>query len=141
MLAALLFCACAAPPDTAPPSPAASPPATERITRFAASDLRARPRPSDPWSILRDVPGIVLDRVDVGGSETAQQSLVLSRGDAGTGVTWHLDGADITDPAALGATSLYPDLDSMDAVEVRTSALDVRLSTPGAQVALLTRDI
>jgi len=109
--------------------------------RFEDEALRGLPRAADPWSVLRDVPGIVLDRVDVGGSETGQQSLVLSRGDPGTGVTWRLDGIDVTDPAALGATSLYPDMDSMDAVEVRTSSLDVRVRTPGAQVALVTREI
>jgi hypothetical protein len=56
-----------------------------RATIVDDAGLRALPRPADPWSVLRDVPGVVLDRVDVGGSETAQQSLVISRGDAGAG--------------------------------------------------------
>ena len=103
--------------------------------------LRALPRPGDPWSVVRDVPGIVLDRVDVGGSETAQQSLVISRGDPGPGAVWRLDGVDVTDPAALGALALYPDMDSLALVEVRTSALDVRVRTPGAQTSFFTRDL
>ena len=85
MLAFLLFVATCGTAD--PPPAAPSPPPTERITRLGAEALRSRPRPSDPWSFLRDVPGIVLDRVDVGGSETAQQSLLVSRGDGGAGAS------------------------------------------------------
>ncbi len=102
--------------------------------------LRTVPRPADPWSVARDVPGVVLDRADVGGSDSTQQSLIVSGGDPGSGAAWRLDGFDITDPAALGSTSIYPDMDSMAAVEVRTSALDVRVRTPGAQIGLFTRE-
>ena len=110
----------------------------ERV--FGREELRSHPRPADPWSILRDVPGIVLDRVSVGGSGTAQQSLLVSRGDAGGGAVWTLDGLDVTDPAALGSLSLYPDTEALEAVQVRTRALDVRARTPGAQVALRVRE-
>jgi hypothetical protein len=121
----------AAPAKASPP-----PPPTERTTRSTAEEIRARPRPSDPWSVVRDVPGVVLDRVDVGGSETAQQSLLISRGDAGTGATWTLDGIDITDPAAPGFAALYPDAALAESVDVRTHTGDVRVRTPGVQVGV-----
>ena len=135
MLAALLF-AVAATAETPLPSPTPTPAPTERVTRFSALDLRARPRPSDPWSILRDVPGVVLDRVDVGGSETAQQSLVIARGDPGTGATWTLDGIDITDPAAPGSLAFYADTALAASFEARTDTSDVRVRTPGVQAGL-----
>jgi hypothetical protein len=112
----------------APPSPPPSEPSQPRL-----------PRPADPWSLLRDTPGVVIDRVSVGGSETGQQALVLSHGDPGTGVTWTLDGVEVTDPAALGSTSIYPDMDALSRVDVQTTALDVRVRTPGVHVALTTR--
>lgn len=102
--------------------------------------LHGLPRPSDPWSVVRDVPGVVLDRVDVGGSDTAQQSLVISRGDPGVGAVWQLDGVDVTDPAAVGASAIYPDIDALALVAVRTGGLDVRVRTPGAQIGLFTRE-
>lgn len=108
--------------------------------RFGEEDLGDLPHAADPWSLLRDVPGVVLDRVDVGGSETAQQSLLVSRGDDGSGASFSLDGVDITDPAALGFTSLYPDMDSLAFLEARSSALDVRVRTPGVQVGLFVRE-
>ncbi|HKC13822.1 MAG TPA: Plug domain-containing protein, partial [Vicinamibacteria bacterium] len=112
----------------------------DRATSVSAEDLRTVPRPSDPWSVLRDVPGILTDRLNVGGSDTAQQSLILSRGDPGPGAVWTLDGVDITDPAALGFTSFYPDMDALAEMQVRTGAVDVRVRTPGAQVGLFLRE-
>jgi len=131
----LLVAACGtAGVDSPTPPVPPSPPPTERGARFTAGDIRGRPRPSDPWSILRDVPGIVLDRVDIGGSETGQQSLLVSRGDAGSGATWTIDGIDITDPAASGFAALYPDAAIAESVEARTQTGDVRARTPGVQV-------
>jgi len=139
MLASLLVlvaCGPAAAHDATPAQAVPSPPPTERTTRFTAEDIRTRPRPSDPWSIVRDVPGVVLDRVDVGGSETAQQSLLISRGDAGAGATWTLDGIDITDPAAPGFVAFFPDAAVAESVEARTHTGDVRARTPGVQVSI-----
>lgn len=105
-----------------------------------AGDLGRVARPADPWSVLRDVPGVVVDRVNVGGSETGQQSLLVSHGDTGVGATWTLDGIDVTDPAALGFTSVFPDMDAVSYVRVRTGAVDVRVRTPGVQVGLFLRE-
>lgn len=118
-------------------SPAAARP--PEVTVFSADDLRSVPRPTDPWSVLRDVPGVVLDRVNVGGSDTAQQALLVSHGDTGSGAVWTIDGFDVTDPAALGSTSVFPDMDALEALEARTTSLDVRVRTPGVQVGLRLR--
>ncbi len=120
-------------------APRSSPEILEPATAFDAADLRSLPRPADVWSLLRDVPGALLDRVNVAGSDSALQSLIVSRGDSGSGAVFTLDGADISDPASLGFLSFFPDLDAIERVEVRTQAGDVRVRTPGAQVALLTR--
>ena len=113
--------------------------AVERPSVFTAGDLRSVPRPTDPWSVLRDVPGVVVDRVNVGGSDTAQQSLLVSHGDAGAGAVWTIDGFDVTDPAALGSTTVFPDMDALEGLEARTTSLDVRVRTPGVQVGLRLR--
>lgn len=130
-----LFCG-ATPPETA-----AGPRdrALERPSVFSRDDLRSVPRPTDAWSVLRDVPGVVADRVNVGGSDTAQQSLLVSRGDPGTGAVWTIDGFDVTDPAALGSSTVFPDVDALEGLEARTSSLDVRVRTPGVQAAFRLR--
>jgi hypothetical protein len=112
----------------------------DRRVVFSADEIAGAPRPADPWSALREVPGVIVDRVDVGGSETAQQSLIVSHGDGGGGATWTLDGANVTDPAALGATGLFPDVDSLESLQVRTGAWDARVRTPGVQVEMSLRE-
>ncbi len=104
---------------------------------FGARELRAIPHPAGVWSLLAEVPGLLVDRVDVGGSETALQSLLVTRGDTGAGATWAIDGADVTDPAALGSTLIFPDVGMLEAVRARTGTLDVRVRTPGVQVSVL----
>jgi hypothetical protein len=139
---ALLFCGGVAAEEPPQPSPSPSaPPAhpADAATRFPRENLRALPRPSDPWSLLREVPGLVLDRVNVGGSETGLQSFVVSGGDGGAGTVWTLDGVDVTDPAALGSLAVFPDMDAVETVLVRTRAVDVRVHTPGARADLLLR--
>jgi hypothetical protein len=127
------------------PSPSPSPETTpivlpahpgDAATRFTRDDLRGRPRPSDAWSLLREAPAVVLDRVNVGGSETGLQSLVVTGGDGGGGTVWTLDGVDVTDPSALGSLALFPDIDAVDGVLVRTRSVDIRVRTPGARVDL-----
>jgi hypothetical protein len=47
-----------------------------------------------------------------------------------------MDGVDVTDPSALGSLAVFPDMDAIDGVLVRTRAVDVRVRTPGAHVDL-----
>ncbi len=131
--------------DPRPPAPAEGitaapgPPAPDTRTEFDTPNLRALPRPADAWSVLREVPGVVVDRVNVGGSDTALQSLLVSHGDPGTGATWTLDGVDVTDPAALGTSLVYPPLDALESLGAQSGGADVRARTPGLQVALTLR--
>ena len=130
-----------APSEAAEASAGARPrePGFDLTTEITADELRTTPRPADPWSALRDVAGVVVDRVDVGGSDSEQQSLLVSHGDSGAGATWNLDGVEVTDPAALGTTLVYPDMDALETLVARTAAVDVRVRTPGVQVALALR--
>jgi hypothetical protein len=106
---------------------------------FSDTQLRAQPRTADPWAVMRDVPGVVTDRVDVGGSETAQQSLLVARGDQGAGASWSLDGFEVTDPAAIGSSAIYPDMGALRGVTATVGAGDARVFTPGVQVGLALR--
>ena len=130
-------------PDDGRPTPAAtaSPPAAsrDRTTTFDEQELRRIPRPTDPWSVARDVPGVVVDRANVGGSDSALQSILVAGGDPGTGASWILDGVEVTDPAAIGSSLLFPDMDAMAEIVVRTGATDVRVRTPGVRMELFLR--
>src|SRR5439155_1752450 len=76
----------------------------------------------------------------IAGAEARLEAGRLDRaGETGPGASWTLDGVDVTDPAAIGSTLLFPDVDAMSEVVVRTSAVDVRVRTPGVQMGLFLR--
>jgi hypothetical protein len=120
-------------------APVPSPEPGDAHKRFPREERERLPRPSDVWSLAREVPGVVVDRVNVGGSETGLQSLLVSGGDSGAGAVFTIDGVDVTDPAALGTVAVFPDLDLAGDVVVRTRSQDVRVRSAGAQVDVAMR--
>ncbi|MCK5059202.1 MAG: carboxypeptidase regulatory-like domain-containing protein, partial [Candidatus Aminicenantes bacterium] len=69
--------------------------------------LTSLPTARNPWTVLNLVPGMMLDREDVGGNESGQQSAFYGLGADSDDTTWNIDGANITDPSAIGAAPGY----------------------------------
>ena len=61
-------------------------------TTFGDAALNEGPTARDPWVLLQQVPGVLVDRVNVGGSESGQQSTFTARGDNGNNTMWNIDG-------------------------------------------------
>lgn len=99
------------------------------VSNFDKVMLEQVPTSRDPWSLLQHVPGVQLDRVNVGGSESGQQSSFSARGDDGTNTMWNLDGITVTDEAAIGSSSTYWDFNAFEEVRFSTSGLDPRQQT------------
>ena len=78
--------------------------ATGTATNFTADELTKIPTSRDPFALMRAVPGVLVDRVNIGGNETGQQSNFASKGTRPQDAVWTLDGIDITDMAATGAS-------------------------------------
>jgi hypothetical protein len=107
-------------------------------TTLTKEELAQIPSARDPWAMLRTVPGIVLDRVNIGGNENGQQAMVLGKGDNGNNVMWNLDGVVITDTGSLSSPTYY-DFDAFEEVSVGTGGNDVRSQTGGLNINLTTR--
>ena len=58
---------------------------TGTATNFSPDELAKIPTSRDPWSLLRSVPGVLVDRVNIGGNETGQQSNFVDEGHAAAG--------------------------------------------------------
>ena len=65
---------------------------------FTRDMLENIPSARDPWVIIEQVPGMVMDRQNVGGNQSGQQSSFLAHGSA-TNQVWNMDGSGITDMA------------------------------------------
>lgn len=110
-------------------------PARQTITTSISYDqLQRLPSARDPWVMLQTVPGVVVDRVNVGGAESGQQSNVLAKGAGVTENTWNLDGIPVTDLAATGSSPTYYNFDMFQEMSVTTGGASATNPTAGAQL-------
>jgi hypothetical protein len=103
-------------------------------TSITVHELQNIPTARDPWVVLQTVPGVVLDRVNVGGSESGQQSNYIAKGASTGDNTWYMDGIPITDMSALGSSPSYYDFDMFQEMQVTTGGADAGQATPGVQM-------
>ena len=75
---------------------------------------------------MRAVPGVLVDRVNIGGNETGQQSNFASKGTRPQDASWTLDGIEITDMAATGASPTYFNYDNFEEIQVSTAGNDIK---------------
>jgi Ca-activated chloride channel family protein len=139
-----------APPPLPPPPPAvnmvtkretAAPEPEDKITVIAESpllderristgatvtqkELEKIPTARDPWAVLQTTPGVLTDRVNVGGNESGQQSTYVGPGSGGDQAVWSIDGMVITDMKVIGNVPTYYDFDSFE---------EMQKTTPGAK--------
>ena len=112
---------------------------TTKQVSFDLTLLQAVPSARDPWVMLERTPGIAMDRVNVGGTQSGQQSGYVARG-AGTGNNkWSIDGVDITDMSATGASPMYYDFDMLEEMQVTTGGADASQQTGGVGINFVTR--
>jgi hypothetical protein len=112
---------------------------TGTSTTISKDELVDIPTSRDPWALMRTVPGVIVDRVNVAGSESGQQSNVFSKGADAKDTSWNLDGVVITDMAAIGASPSYYTFDTFDEVSFTTGGNDVRVATGGLGIGLVTK--
>ena len=104
-----------------------------------STELASIPTARDPWVILGSVPGVQLDRVNVGGNESGQQSTYVGKGADSSQNTWNVDGVNVTDMGSLGASPAYYDFESFQEIQASTGGSDVTASSPGVQLNLVTK--
>ncbi len=98
--------------------------------------LQSLPSARDPWVVLEQAPGVMVDRSNVGGSESGQQAVYQGKG--GGSNQWSMDGITITDPAAVASPSYY-DFDAFEEMNITTGGQDVTVQTGGIQMNLVSR--
>jgi hypothetical protein len=106
---------------------------------FTNELLQSIPSARDPWVILQQAAGIAMDRENIGGNMSGQQSNYVSRGGNPTNNKWTLDGVDITDLSATGSSPTYYDFDMFEEMTVSTGGVDVTQQTGGVGINLITR--
>ena len=108
-------------------------------TNVTLDELQNIPSARDPWVVMQTVPTIYVDRVNVGGSESGQQSNYIGKGSAGTDNTWSIDGVPVTDMGATGSTPTYYDFDMFQEMAITTGGADAQNPTPGVQLNMVLK--
>src|SRR3954447_20278387 len=103
------------------------------------TDLEKTPTARDPWAVIASTPGVLSDRINVGGNESGQQALFVGPGSLCDQATWNMDGMAITDMSALGSSPTYYDFDAFEEMQVSTGGTDASIATGGVVLNRVTR--
>jgi hypothetical protein len=115
---------------------------TRRISvgnTVSETELEQIPTARDPWAVLQSTPGVLTDRINVGGNESGQQSQYVGPGSGGDQAVWSVDGVVITDMAALGSSPGYFDFDAFEEMQVTTGGSDASIATGGVVLNMVTK--
>ncbi len=110
-----------------------------QTSTVSQTELARIPTARDPWAVLQSTPGVLSDRINVGGNESGQQSNFIGPGVGGDQAIWALDGVVITDMSATGSSPNYYDFDAFEEMQVTTGGSDVTVASPGVVLNMVTK--
>ena len=108
-------------------------------TTVTQIELERIPTARDPWSLMSQSPGVVTDRINVGGSESGQQAVFRAQGVTSDENDFLMDGIQITDMSATGASPTYYDFDQFAEVNFTTGGTDITKNNAGLSVNMVTK--
>jgi hypothetical protein len=108
-------------------------------TTLTTEELSQVPNARDPWGVLRNVPGVLMDRVNIAGNENGQQASVAGKGSTTSDKMWNLDGLAVTDMSATGASPTYFDFEAFNEIAVTTGGSDLQVQSGGININLTTK--
>jgi len=103
------------------------------------ADLEKVPTMRDPWAILKTAPGVIMERINVGGNLSGQQIRFVGPGAPSEQTVWSMDGMVITDMTAVGTPPGYFDFEAFEEIQVSTGGNDASVATGGVVVNMVTR--
>lgn len=120
-------------------TPAVDPKRVGTATVIGRDELEGIPTSRDPWALMRSIPGVTVDRVNVAGSESGQQSQFVAKGSDPKDSVWSIDGVVITDMAAIGSSPDYFTFDSFEEINFSTAGSGVQVATGGLGINLAAK--
>jgi hypothetical protein len=102
-------------------------------------ELEKIPTARDPWAVVTQTPGVLSDRINVGGNESGQQAVFIAPGTSDDENSFAVDGVVITDMAAIGSSPTYYDFDQFEEIQVSTGGTDIEKIGAGASLNLVTK--
>lgn len=108
-------------------------------TTISQVELESIPSARDPWAIVQQAPGVMTDRINVGGNESGQQAVFRGLANNGDENDFLVDGVQITDMKAIGSSPTYYDFDQFSEIQLATGGNDVSKAGAGVSVNMVTK--
>jgi hypothetical protein len=108
-------------------------------TTISQIELEKIPSARDPWVVMTQAAGVLLDKVNVGGSRSGQQSNFIGAGTGQAQNGFYLDGAEITNRQSSASSPTYYDFDQFAEYQLHTGGSDVTRDVPGVTINLVTK--
>jgi hypothetical protein len=109
-------------------------------TLLSSQLLQGTPGGRDIWSLMEyKVPGLSINRPDVGGNQGGLQGGMSARGTDNGQNTHFLNGVNVGDPAAIGYTQFYYDYDAFEEIQVSVGAHDLSVQSGGLFLNMVTK--
>ena len=109
-------------------------------TTISQVELEKIPSTRDPWAVMQQAPGVLTDRINVGGNLSGTQQFFTGAGTDKTQNAYYVDGGDITDRFGNGGfSSTYFDFDQFSEMQLHTGGSDVTREVPGVSINLVTK--
>jgi Tfp pilus assembly protein PilX len=107
-------------------------------TTMTSEELNDVPSARDPWGVMKAVPGVLVDRVNIAGNENGQQASMSSKGSTSTDQVWNIDGVTVTDMSSMSSASYY-DYGAFQEINMTTGGTDMTMQTGGLGINLVTK--
>jgi hypothetical protein len=108
-------------------------------TTMTTEELTQVPNARDPWGVLKNVPGVLVDRVNIAGNENGQQATSGGKGAVSSDNMWNMDGLVISDMSATGASPTYFDFEAFNEITITTGGTDLNVQAGGIGINLTTK--
>jgi hypothetical protein len=105
---------------------------------FTHDELARLPTPRDPAALLPSVPGVVSDRINVGGTESHQPPQFVFRGSRILDTSWSIDGVVVSD-RQTGSPPGFHDLEAFEEVQFAPASGDITQPGSGLAVSMVVR--
>jgi len=105
-------------------------------TIVSQHELEEVPSARDPWAVVTQTPGVLSDRINVGGNESGQETVFTAPGTTADENSFAVDGVVITDMAAVGSSPTSYDFEQFEEIQVASKEQPARakakkLAEPG----------
>jgi hypothetical protein len=97
------------------------------------------PNARDVWAMVSQAPGMTTAVINVGGTNTGNQTQFRAHGTDPRQNTFILAGANVTDNSGTGGSQFYYDIDSFDEMQIEMNSHGADVQTPGVILNMVPR--